>query len=58
MTPDLVVIDTVGANYRKRAGADGEKLSVEGFTMIAIRERGEWLWAGIRGALVASESDV
>ena len=58
VTPDLVVIDTVGENYRKRADGGREKLSVEGFTMIAIRERGEWLWAGIRGALVVGERRV
>ena len=52
VTPDLVVIDTVGQNYRKRAAGGREKLSVEGFTMIAVREQGKWLWAGIRGALV------
>ena len=52
VTPDLVIIDTEGENYRKTATGGREMLSVEGFTMIAIRERGEWLWAGIRGALV------
>ena len=52
VTPDLVLVDTVGENYRKTALGGRERLSVEGFTMIAIRERGEWLWAGIRGALV------
>ena len=55
VTPDLVLIDTVGENYRKTAAGGREKLSVEGFTMIAVRERGEWLWAGIRGALVPAE---
>ncbi len=52
MTLDLVILDTEGENYRKTATGSREMLSVEGFTMIAIRERGEWLWAGIRGALV------
>ena len=48
VTPDLAIVDTVGTS---RAG---ENSGVEGFTMIAVRdERGEWLWAGIRGALVA-----
>ena len=55
VTPDLVLIDTVGENYRKTAADGREVLSVEGFTMVAIRERGEWLWAGIRGALVPDE---
>ena len=55
VTPDLVLVDTVGENYREKAAGDREKVSVEGFTMIAIRERGEWLWAGIRGALVPGE---
>lgn len=52
VTPDLALIDTVGENYRETATGGREKLSVEGFTMIAVREHGEWLWAGIRGALV------
>ena len=48
VTPDLAIVDTVGTS---RAG---ENSAVEGFTMIAVRdEAGEWLWAGIRGALVA-----
>ncbi len=47
VTPDLAIVDTVGTS---RAG---ENSGVEGFTMIAVRdEAGEWLWAGIRGALV------
>ena len=58
VTPDLALIDTVGENYRKTAAGGRERLSVEGFTMIAIRERGEWLWAGIRGALVPGERRV
>ena len=52
VTPDLVLIDTVGENCRVAAGGRREKLSVEGFTMVAVRERGAWCWAGIRGALV------
>lgn len=55
VTPDLVLIDTVGENYRETADGGREKLSVEGFMMVAVRERGEWLWAGIRGALVPGE---
>ena len=48
VTPDLAIVDTVGTS---RAG---EISGVEGFTMIAVRdEAGEWLWAGIRGTLVA-----
>ena len=58
VTPDLVIVDTVGQNYRKTAAGGREMLSVEGFTMIAIRERGEWLWTGIRGALVPGERRV
>ena len=52
VTPDLVIVDTVGENYRKTTDGGREKRSVEGFTMIAVREQGEWFWAGIRGALV------
>ena len=55
VTPDLAIIDTESENYRKTAVGGREMLSVEGFTMIAIRERGEWLWAGIRGVLVPGE---
>ena len=51
VTPDLVIVDTVGESYRKSANGGRKNQSVEGFTMIAIREQGEWLWAGIRGAL-------
>ena len=48
VTPDLAIVDTVGTSRV------GEFSGVEGFTMIAVRdETGEWLWAGIRGALVA-----
>ena len=48
VTPDLAIVDTIGTS---RAGEHG---GVEGFTMIAVRDEvGEWLWAAIRGALVA-----
>ncbi len=48
VTPDLAIVDTVGTSRSSEGGG------VEGFTMIAVRdEAGEWLWAGIRGALVA-----
>lgn len=47
VTPDLTIVDTVGTSR----WADGD--GVEGFTMIAVRdETGDWLWAGVRGALV------
>ena len=47
VTSDLAIVDAVGTS---RAG---EISAIEGFTMIAVRdEMGEWLWAGIRGALV------
>jgi len=50
VTPDLAIVDTVGTS---RWGGDDS--GVEGFTMIAVRDAsGEWLWAGIRGALVPS----
>ena len=46
VTPDLAIVDTVGTS------SFGETSGVEAFTMIAVRdEAGEWLWAGIRGAL-------
>ena len=51
VTPDLVIVDTIGESYRKTDSSGQEKRSVEGFTMIAVRDQGEWLWAGIRGAL-------
>jgi len=48
VTPDLAIVDTIGTS---RWG-DGES-GIEGFTMIAVRDdSGEWLWAGLRGALV------
>lgn len=50
VTPDLAIVDTIGTS---RWG--DEKSGVEGFTMIAVRdESGQWVWAGIRGALVPS----
>lgn len=52
VTPDLAIVDTIGTS---RWGEDGR--GVEGFTMIAVRDdSGEWLWAGVRGALVPSEA--
>ena len=54
VTPDLVIVDTVGQSYRK-TDTGRENLSMEGFTMIAIREHGEWLWAGVRGTLVPGQ---
>jgi uncharacterized protein (TIGR02246 family) len=48
VTPDLAIVDTVGTS---RWGND--EGGIEGFTMIAVRDdSGEWLWAGVRGALV------
>ncbi len=52
VTADLAVVDAVGENYRRSATGDRELVSVEGFTLIAVREAGEWVWAGMRGALV------
>lgn len=47
VTPDLAIVDTVGISRW------GDHSGTEGFTMIAVRdEEGEWLWAGVRGALV------
>ncbi len=57
VTPDLVIVDTVGETYRKTTNGSPEKRTKEGFTMIAIREQGEWLWAGIRGALFPGKHD-
>ena len=52
VTPDLTIVDTIGTS---RWGEDHS--GVEGFTMIAVRdESGEWLWAGVRGALVPHEN--
>ena len=48
VTSDLAIVDTVGIS---RWG--NSESGIEGFTMIATRdESGDWLWAGIRGALV------
>lgn len=49
VTPDLAIIDTRIAHVRKE---DLASLGVEGFTTVAVREKGEWLIAAIRGALV------
>ena len=47
VTADLAIVDTVGISRWP------EGSGVEGFTMIAVRdERGEWLWAALRGTLV------
>ena len=52
VTPDLTIVDTIGTS---RWGDD--QGGVEGFTMIAVRdESGEWLWAGVRGALVPNQN--
>jgi uncharacterized protein (TIGR02246 family) len=53
VTPDLAIVDLVGDTFRVSPTGMRDVVSVEGFTMIAVRDdAGEWLWAGIRGALV------
>jgi len=52
VTPDLTIVDTIGTS-RWGNGRSG----VEGFTMIAVRDdSGEWLWAGVRGALATKQN--
>ena len=52
VTPNLTIVDTIGTS---RWG--GDQSGVEGFTMIAVRDdAGEWLWAGVRGALVPNDN--
>ena len=52
VTPNLAIVDTIGIS---RWGRD--QRGVEGFTMIAVRDgSGEWLWAGVRGALVPRDA--
>lgn len=51
VTPAVAIVDTIGVS-RWGEGDSG----VEGFTMIAVRDQsGQWLWAGVRGALVPTE---
>lgn len=51
VTPDLAIVDSVARNVRVGAGGERETLSTEAFTIVAVREEGEWLVAAIRGAL-------
>ena len=52
VTPDVAIIDMRVRNYRRLETEEREVLSDEGFTMVAVREQGEWLVAAVRGALV------
>ena len=52
VTPDVAIIDIVARNYRRTEAGEREAISDEAFTMVAVREEGQWLVAGIRGALV------
>ena len=44
---DLAIIDTRVQHFREE-----EPVGVEGFTTVALRDKGEWLVAAVRGALV------
>ncbi len=51
VTPDVAIIDSRVRHYR-RTDEGRAPVSVEGFTVVAIREEGRWLIAAVRGALV------
>ena len=55
VTPDVAIIDLRVRNYRRLETGDREAFSEEGFTMVAVREEGEWLVAAVRGALMPRE---
>jgi uncharacterized protein (TIGR02246 family) len=52
VTADLAICDSVGETHRESPSGEGEVRSVEAFTLIAVRDHGEWLWAGLRAILV------
>jgi uncharacterized protein (TIGR02246 family) len=52
VTPDVAIIDVHVRNYRRLPTGEREALSDEGFTVVAVREAGEWLLAAVRGALM------
>ncbi len=54
ITPELVIIDTRVQHYRRQENAR-EPVSIEGFTTVATKEKGSWLIAAVRGALVPKE---
>ena len=56
VTPDVAVIDVRVRNYRRLETGAREVLSDEGFTMVAVREEGEWLVAAVRGTLMPKEA--
>ena len=52
VTDHVAIVDLQVQNIRK-TDEGREPVSVEGFTIVVIREDAEWLIAGMRGALVA-----
>lgn len=52
VTADLAICDSAGETHRDSASAGEDVRSVEAFTLIAIRDHGEWLWAGLRSILL------
>jgi len=55
VTPQIALVDSIGETCRATASGEREVLSVEAFTMVAVREGNEWLWAGVRGVLLPKE---
>lgn len=56
VTPDVAVIDLRVRNYRRLEAGEREGVSDEGFTIVAVREEGEWLVAAVRGVLVPKDA--
>jgi uncharacterized protein (TIGR02246 family) len=52
VTSNLAICDSVGETHSNSASGEDEVRSVEAFTLIAVRDRGEWLWAGLRAILL------
>ena len=57
VTEDLAIIDTHVRHTRKHNGHK-QPASLEGFTTILVREKGQWLVAAVRGALVPKNSSL
>ena len=49
VTPNLAIVDEVVANVRVASG-ERTTVSTEAFTIVVIRDSGEWLVAAVRGA--------
>jgi len=50
VTGDVAIVDAAARLSRTAAGGEEEKLGDVFFTIVAVKENGEWRLAGIRGA--------